>query len=621
MEPDLRRALRLDVIGALIDDAKAHVFQHRHPLGQRNRPALAEDFQPRAGQPGAALAVEVDAERPLRREQLDHAHIADGDRRRIDLAIIDREGAAVARRQRVRLARVVGGGERLVQAVDPAAHDRFDRAVERGVIGIRRFALGAADDEVHAHQRAFRKERIEGTHLAIERRCEIIADQRPDPAVVALARNVNEDRDKAVEAVAPRQHAHARTLAELKDGKRELIEQVFVDLEQFVARIGLQHIDQRLAGMARRLEAGTADDVVGLAPQIGNGAHRPRIGSRGEQPADAVFADQLAVPVETLDADIIHVDAAMHRRAQGRLGDDKEPRLLHERANFRRDDERLVPALQRPHIARAQQPKPGLEHRFEHVGIAGEDVIARAEQREIVRRKPFQKLHRFGNFAGVERRRMGAQFGDDGAQPLQHRPPILHGDANLGENVFERAHDLGAPRRLRDAFDVDVDEAFVPAAILRSAVERRQRSRRVALHGEHRMDQKANVETALIELADDRIEQKRHVVIDDVEHRHGARHRRRFEADLGRAGLAYREQRPRPLGDVGKLIGRVALQIVGHRGAEQIGQERAGDIASALCQGGAGGGDERLAGVVIGRVGKILDVHAPVPAGQRGPLR
>ena len=115
------------------------------------------------------------------------------------------------------------------------------------------------------------------------------------------------------------------------------------------------------------------------------------------------------------------------------------------------------------------------------------------------------------------------------------------------------------------------------------------------------MDQKANVETALIELADDRIEQKRHVVIDDVEHRHGARHRRRFEADLGRAGLAYREQRPRPLGDVGKLIGPVALQIVGHRGAEQIGKERAGDIASALCQGGAGGGDERLGGAVIGR--------------------
>ena len=216
-----------------------------------------------------------------------------------------------------------------------------------------------------------------------------------------------------------------------------------------------------------RIEAGAADDVVGLAPQIGNGAHRARIGGRGEQAAEAEFADQLALPVETLDADIVHVDAAMHRRAQGRLGDDEEPGLLQERADFRRDDQRLVPALQRPHIARAQQPEPGLEHRFEHVGIAGEGVIAGAEQSEIVRRQPFQELHAFGNFAGVERRRIGAQLGDDRAQPVQHRPPILHGDANLGEDVFERAHDLGAPRRLRDAFDVDMDEAFVPAAVFR----------------------------------------------------------------------------------------------------------------------------------------------------------
>ncbi len=48
VEPDLRRVLRLDVIGALVDDAEAHVFQHRHALGQRNRPALAEHLQPGA---------------------------------------------------------------------------------------------------------------------------------------------------------------------------------------------------------------------------------------------------------------------------------------------------------------------------------------------------------------------------------------------------------------------------------------------------------------------------------------------------------------------------------------------------------------------------------------------
>ena len=63
--------------------------------------------------------------------------------------------------------------------------------------------------------------------------------------------------------------------------------------------------------------------------------------------------------------------------------------------------------------------------------------------------------------------------------------------------------------------------------------------------------------------------------------------RRRLEADLGRAGLALGEQRPRPLGDGGKLFRPVALQIFGHRRAEQLGKERAGNIASAPCQCGA----------------------------------
>ena len=44
----------------------------------------------------AARAVEVDAERLLRRQRLDDADVGDRRRRRIDLAIVDREGVAVA---------------------------------------------------------------------------------------------------------------------------------------------------------------------------------------------------------------------------------------------------------------------------------------------------------------------------------------------------------------------------------------------------------------------------------------------------------------------------------------------------------------------------------------------
>ena len=52
MEPDVGRVTRLDVVGALVDDAETHILQHRHALGERDRAAVAEDFQPGAGRFG-----------------------------------------------------------------------------------------------------------------------------------------------------------------------------------------------------------------------------------------------------------------------------------------------------------------------------------------------------------------------------------------------------------------------------------------------------------------------------------------------------------------------------------------------------------------------------------------
>ena len=170
---------------------------------------------------------------------------------------------------------------------------------------------------------------------------------------------------------------------------RELEERVLVDLEQLVARIGLQHVDQRLAGMAVGIEAGAREHGVDLAAQIRDGAGRARIGGRGEQADDAELADQPAVRVEALDADVVHVDAPVHARAHGRLGDDQQRRLLQERADLRRDHQRLVPALQHPHVAGAQDAEPGVEHRIERVLAGGEGVVAHAEEGEVVVGQPF----------------------------------------------------------------------------------------------------------------------------------------------------------------------------------------------------------------------------------------
>ena len=606
VEPDLRGVARLDVIGALVDHAEAHVFQDRHARRERDRFFAGEDLEPGGGLRLAGIAIELDAERALPRQALDDAHVGNRAGRRIDFAVVDRERVAVAGGQRVAAFAVVRGSDRRLEPVPPAAHDPFNRALEALAIRIGGLAGVALDDEMHAHQRAFGEERVEGAHAALIGHGQIVADLSPDAAVIALARDIDEHRHEAVEAVAPRQHAHARPLVELQDRERNLIKRLVVDLEQLVARIGLQHVDQRLAGMALRVEAGAADDVIDLAPQIGNGAGRAGVGGRGEQTAKSVLADQLAGGVEALDADIVELHAAVHTRAHRRLGDDQHPGLLQKFADFRSEGDELIAATQQPHLGRAQQSEPGFKDRLQRAGGVG--VVARAQEGEIVAGQPFEKQDGLGNVLDRQRRRILPQVGDGRARPRQHRRPVLHADADLGENLFEAAEDLPPHRRVLQAVDVDADEAFAPdePAFFKAG----QPPRRVALDRKHRMHQKSNVEAALVELPEHRIDEKRHVVIEDAEHPDAGRGRCRREPQLGRALCALRQKAPRVCGEAGELLGAVALEVLGNRQREKLCEKIRRDRRLPRRQRRGGRADQRLAGTSPIVLRNSLDVHA-----------
>ena len=58
----------------------------------------------------------------------------------------------------------------------------------------------------------------------------------------------------------------------LQDVEGEPVERVVVDLEQLVARIGLEHVQQRPAGIARGIEAGPRHHLGDLVAQIGDRA-------------------------------------------------------------------------------------------------------------------------------------------------------------------------------------------------------------------------------------------------------------------------------------------------------------------------------------------------------------
>jgi len=295
--------------------------------------------------------------------------------RRIGLAIALREGVAIALEARTRLRARMDRRERLHEAVDPGANNFADRLFQDFPVRIGRRAVAPADDEVHAHQRAFGKERIERADMTLVDVGQIVADRLAGVAAVKIPRHEDEHRHEAIEAVAPWQHAHARSLVELQDRQAEAIERVLVDLKQLVTRIGLQHIDQGLAGMSVGIEARAPHHGVDLAAQIRDGAGRARIGGRGEQADDADLAGEAAVAVEPLDPDIVHVDTPVYARAHSGFGDEQKPRLVEELANLRRHGHQLMAAPHHPHLALAQQAEAGLELRLERVFGGVEQVV------------------------------------------------------------------------------------------------------------------------------------------------------------------------------------------------------------------------------------------------------
>src|SRR4029079_8239404 len=188
-------------------------------------------------QPDAALVlfqpvVKIDAQRALFRQAFDDTNVAGRDYRRVGLMKALRESTTVPGEQLTHSVRWIDQRQRVVEPVAPGPDDRFDLLLKRRTLHHGRRTAGTADDEVDAHQRTvFPEKRIKGRYTTDKNSRQIGADLRADVAVVALARHVHQHRDKAIESVAPRQHAHARTFIKLKNGEREAVECVFVNLE------------------------------------------------------------------------------------------------------------------------------------------------------------------------------------------------------------------------------------------------------------------------------------------------------------------------------------------------------------------------------------------------------
>ena len=504
----------------LADDPETHILEQGNTLRQFDRRAVMEDLQPRMVGLLGELAIEVDGDRRLGG---DGAHIF-----RIYESCIGCEAVAIAFRKtgcdagdRVVDTRIRGG---LAQPVIPGAGERPDMIFQDAGIDLGCLAAGTADDEMHPRQAAFREGRVVSREPSVEGLDEELADLDADAGIVTIPRHEHQHRDEAVELVDAVKNAHSRPLAEREDRFGVLAQYRHADLEQFVARIGFQHVDQRLARMIAGIEARLRDHRFGLGPKVRDLHHRTGVGRRREQAHDPEFAGQLAFLVEGLDADIIEVDPPVDDRFRVRLGDDQRVGTVQESPDLGRGRDRLGAATQDQNVRILQDAQAGLVCPLQRAALLAARifVLAHPQEGEIVVAQPLQESDRLDDFRLVERQRLIAEIGDRLVDPGKHRLPVDDGGPNLRDDVVQpfRKRRAGA-RRL--PCNVHVNQADAVDAVARpgagAVAHDLADAASAVLDQQHRVENQRWFACAVGDLADDGIEQERHVVVDDGDHR------------------------------------------------------------------------------------------------------
>ena len=171
----------------------------------------------------------------------------------------------------------------------------------------------------------------------------------------------------------------------------------------------------------------------------------------------------------------------------------------------------------------------------------------------------------------------------------EHRRPVGDRAPHLDEQRLEPLGKLAAALGAVDPVDMELDQALADGSVRpRSrAVIRDQAALVVPRHADDRMGDEADPGPEGLDLAEGRVEQERHVLVEDADHRHLAARRRigrhRFGyVDHGRPGLPLREERIGGADEGGQVVGAVDGKILEADAGEQVAGQRLEPLLVAL---------------------------------------
>ena len=165
-------------------------------------------------------------------------------------------------------------------------------------------------------------------------------------------------------------------------------------------------------------------------------------------------------------------------------------------------------------------PSPVSNTGLERFLAGAELVIANPKEGEVVVDEPFEECIGFGDLIRRHRRPVGFELGDHVLDTFQHRPPVGDTEADVGEHPLDGRHDVSAAGLVVDRLEMDVDHAFAQRSGSRLGILEGDEAAGIVAHdGQNGMYDEAHIDAAVGELRQHRVEQERHVVIDDLQHR------------------------------------------------------------------------------------------------------
>lgn len=316
--------------------------------------------------------------------------------------------------------------------------------------------------------------------------------------------------------------------------------------------------------MAHRIVPGALQRSRQLAPEVGDIARRAVVRGGSEQASEAALADGLAAPVVLLDSNVVHVDPPMDGGAN--VGLDDHHRIGGGDEMARRGGQRAQPPppSQNVDTGVAQDTETGAGDQAGN-GLALDGtvvVVAETKECEVIVTDPFQERGDLLSFLGGQRRRCFLQRRDRLAQVGAHLAPVFNPGTNVGEDLLDSGANRFQGFRRRLGVDFEMHERLDDGAgVARGHLD--SSAGAVAAHVDGWVDDEVGGELVALDLGAHRIDQKRHIVVDDIDDRV-----RRRPAVFGDAGVEYSD----PDGRGGTVLDKLPQSH--HRAVERFGRPR-----------------------------------------------